>query len=329
MVLTVGIALGALACLEPVAWTRAEAAASPTTRPPRVGFLSAGSRPSANADAFRAGLAEAGWREGQNVVIDWRFADGRTERIPELALELARLPVAVIVVGSTPVIQAAKNATSTIPIVMAVVADPVASGFVSSLPHPGGNITGLTLLSQELSAKRMEILTQAVPRLARLAILWNPTNPSHGPSLKEMEAPARALGIDLHALEVRAREGIAPAFRAMVKAGDSAVFVLDDALFFENRALLADLALRQRLPSMFGISGFVSAGGLLSYGANQTELYRRAAFTVDKILKGARPADLPVEQPTKFELSLNMKTAKALGLTISNSLLLQAEEVIQ
>ena len=144
-----------------------------------------------------------------------------------------------------------------------------------------------------------------------------------------MEAPARALGIDLHALEVRAREGIAPAFRAMVKAGDSAVFVLDDALFFENRALLADLALRQRLPSMFGISGFVSAGGLLSYGANQTELYRRAAFTVDKILKGARPADLPVEQPTKFELSLNMKTAKALGLTISNSLLLQAEEVIQ
>jgi putative tryptophan/tyrosine transport system substrate-binding protein len=305
------------------------AAAQPTPKLPRVGFLSAGSRPSPNADAFRDGLAEVGWSEGRNVVIEWRFAEGRTERVPELAVELVRLPVAVIVTGSTPVIQAAKDATSTIPIVMAVVADPVASGFVASLPRPGGNITGLTLLSQELSAKRMEILKQAVPRLARLAILWNPANPSHAPSLKETEVPAKTLGVELRKLEVRQRDAIGPAFAAMVKAGDSAVFVLDDPLFFEQRELIADLALRHRVPSMFGISGFVTAGGLMSYGAKQTELYRRAAFIVDKILKGAKPADLPVEQPTKFELSLNLKTAKALGLTISRPLLLQAEQVIQ
>jgi putative ABC transport system substrate-binding protein len=305
------------------------ATAQPTPKVPRVGFLSAGSRPSSNADAFRDGLAEVGWIEGRNVVIEWRFAEGRAARVPELAVELVRIPVAVIVTASTPVIQAVKDATGTIPIVMAVVADPVASGFVASLPHPGGNITGLTLLSQELSAKRMEILKQAVPRLARLAVLWNPANPSNARSLAETEGAAKTLGVELHTLEVRHGDAIAPAFGAMVKSRDSAVFVLDDALLFEHRVLIADLALRHRLPSMFGISGFVTAGGLMSYGANQTELYRRAAFIVDKILKGAKPAELPVEHPTKFELSLNLKTAKALGLTISQSLLLQAEEVIQ
>jgi putative ABC transport system substrate-binding protein len=307
----------------------ASALAQPKTTVPRIGFLSPGSQPHPNAEAFRQGLAEVGWIERQNIIIEWRFAQERMERIPELAAELVRVPVAVIVTGSTPVIQAARNATSTIPIVMAVVADPVASGFVSSLSHPGGNITGLTLLSPELSAKRVELLRQAVPRLARLAILWNPANPSHAPSLKETEIPAKTLGVELHPLEVRHRDSIGPAFAAMAKARDSAVFVLDDSLFFEQRETITDLALRHRLPSMFGISGFVTAGGLMSYGAKQTELYRRAAFIVDKILKGARPAELPVEQPTRFELSLNLKTAKALGLAISRPLLLQAEQVIQ
>ena len=321
------VALAAMALL--AVWLQSHAVAQSTTKLPRVGFLSAGSRPSPNADAFRAGLAEAGWVDGRDVIIEWRFAEGRPERVPGLALELARLPVGVIVASSTPVIQAAKDATKTIPIVMAVVADPVASGFVASLAHPGGNITGLTLLSQELSAKRMEILKQAVPRLSRLAIVWNPANPSHGQSLKQTEGPARTLGIELHSLEVRHRDGIASAFAAMVKARDSAVLVLDDVLFVEQRAQIADLALRHRLPSMFGLSGFVTSGGLMSYGALQSELFRRAAFTVDRLLKGAKAAELPVEEPTKFELILNLKTAKALGLTISRPLLLQAEEVIQ
>ena len=305
------------------------AAAQPAGKLPRVGFLYAGSRPNANADAFRDGLREVGWIDGKNVIIEWRFAEGKAERLPELAAQLVRLPVAVIVTGTTPVIQVVKEATSTIPIVMAVVADPVASGFVASLPHPGGNITGLTLLSQELSAKRMEILKQAVPRLSRLAILWNPANPSHAPSLKESETPARTLGVEIHALEARARDAIAGTFAAMVKSHDSALFVLDDAVLFEHRALITELALRHRLPSMFGITGFVTAGGLMSFGAKQTELYRRAAFLVDKILKGAKPADLPVEQPTKFELVINLKTAKALGLTLPQSVLLRADDVIQ
>ncbi len=307
------------------------AAAQPAAKAPRVGFLNAGSRPNAkaNADAFRDGLREVGWIDGQNVIIEWRFAEGKAERLPELAAQLVRLPVAVIVTGTTPVIQTVKEATSTIPIVMAVVADPVASGFVASLPHPGGNITGLTLLSQELSAKRMEILKQAVPRLSRLAILWNPANPSHRASLKESAAPARALGVEIHAVEAPNRDAIAAAFAAMVRSHDSALFVLDDAMLFEHRALIADMALRHRLPSMFGVAGFVTAGGLMSYGAKQTELYRRAAFLVDKILKGAKPGDLPIEQPTKFELVISLKTAKALGLTMPQSLLLRAEEIIQ
>jgi putative ABC transport system substrate-binding protein len=314
--------------LTTMVWT-SDAAAQPAAKLPRVGFLSAGSRPSANADAFREGLREVGWIDGKNVAIEWRFADGRAERLPALAAQLARLPVAVIVTGSTPVIQAAKDATSTIPIVMAVVGDPVASGFVTSLAHPGSNITGLTLLSQELGAKRMEILKLAVPRLSRLAVLWNPRNPSHRPALKESEAPALTLGVALHLVEVSDREAIPPAFATMVKSRDSALFVLDDAVMFEHRALIAELALRNRLPSMFGITGYVTAGGLMSYGAKQTELYRRAAFLVDRILRGAKPADLPVEQPSKFELVINLKTAKTLGLTIPQSLLIRADQVIQ
>ena len=303
--------------------------AQPAGKVPRVGFLSPGAPPNTNAEAFRQSLRELGYVEGRSIAIEFRWAEERAERLPGLAADLVRLKVDVIVVGSTRAIQAAAQATKTIPIVMSVVADPVASGFVASLRRPGGNITGLTLISPELSGKRIELLKEAVPRLSRLAVFWNSSNPSHGETLRDSEAKARTLGVQTVPVEVRSADDIDRAFAAIARERASALFVLDDPLLFEERRRIAALALRNRLPTVFGISGFAEAGGLMSYGAKQSELYRRAALIVDKILRGAKPADLPVEQPTRFELVVNLRTAKALGLAIPNSFLMRADQVIE
>jgi len=307
----------------------ADLGAQPLGKTPRVGFLHPGTPPNTSADVFTQSLRELGYVEGRSVAIEFRWAEGRPERLPPLAAELVGLKVDVIVVGSTSAVRAVAQATKTIPVVMTVVADPVADGFVASLARPGGNITGLTLISPELSGKRIELLKEAVPRLGRLAVFWNPSNASHGETLRESEAKARTLGVHTVPVEVRRAEDLEGAFATVVREHASALFVLDDAVLFVERQRITDLALRNRLPTVFGISGFADAGGLVSYGAKQSELYRRAALFVDRILKGARPASLPIEQPTSFELVINLKTAKALALKIPDSLLLRADRVIE
>ena len=296
---------------------------------PRIGFLHPGASPNTSAEAFVQSLQELGYVEGRSVAIEFRWAEARLERLPGLAAELVRLKPDVIVVGSTPTVKAIAQATKTIPIVMTVVADPVADGFVASLARPGGNITGLTLVSPELSGKRIELLKEAVPRLARLAVFWNPSNPSHGETLRDSEAKARTLGLHTLPVEVRRAEDLERAFVTVGRERASALFVLDDAFLFGERQRITDMALRNRLPTVFGISGFADAGGLVTYGAKQSELYRRAALFVDRILKGAKPANLPVEQPTSFELVINLKTAKTLGLVIPDALRLRADRVIE
>jgi putative ABC transport system substrate-binding protein len=307
----------------------ADIAAQPRGKIARIGFLHPGSSPNTSADAFKQSLTELGYVEGRSVAIEFRWADGQIERLPRLAAELVDLQVDVIVVGSTPAIKAVAQATRTIPVVMTVVADPVADGFVKSHAHPGGNITGLTLISPELSGKRIELLKEAAPRLARLAVLWNPANPAHTETLRDSEAKARTLGLQTFPVQVRHAEDLERAFAAVTRERASALFVLDDAFLFLERQRIIDLAIRNRLPTVSGISGFADAGALLTYGAKQTELYRRAAIFVDRILKGARPATLPIEQPTSFELVLNLKTAKSLGLTVPESLLLRADRLIE
>jgi putative ABC transport system substrate-binding protein len=307
----------------------ADLGAQPASKVPRVGFLHPGAPPNSSADVFTRSLRELGYVEGRSIAIEFRWAEGRLERLPGLAAELVRLKVDVIVVGSTPAIRAVAQATKTIPVVMTVVADPVASGFVTSLARPGGNLTGLTLISPELSGKRIELLREAAPRLTRLAVLWNPSNPSHGETLKESETRARTLGLRTMPVEVRRAEDIDRAFTTIARERASALFVLDDVLLFEERQLIAELALRNRLPTVFGISGFAEAGGLMAYGARQSDLYRRAALFVDRILKGAKPANLPIEQPTSFELVINLKTAKTLGLTIPDALRLRADRLLE
>jgi putative tryptophan/tyrosine transport system substrate-binding protein len=307
----------------------ADLGAQPAGKVPRVGFLHPGAPPNSSADVLTRSLRELGYVEGRSIAIEFRWAEGRLERLPGLAAELVRLKVDVIVVGSTPAIRAVAQATKTIPVVMTVVADPVASGFVTSLARPGGNLTGLTLISPELSGKRIELLREAAPRLTRLAVLWNPSNPSHGETLKESETRARTLGLHTMPVEARRAEDIDRAFTTIARERASALFVLDDVLLFEERQLIAEMALRNRLPTVFGISGFVEAGGLMAYGAKQSDLYRRAALFVDRILKGAKPANLPIERPTSFELVINLKTAKTLGLTIPDALRLRADRLLE
>jgi len=307
----------------------ADLGAQPAGKVSRVGFLHPGAPPNSSADVFTRSLRELGYVEGRSIAIEFRWAEGRLERLPGLAAELVRLKVDVIVVGSTPAIRAVAQATKTIPVVMTVVADPVASGFITSLARPGGNLTGLTLISPELSGKRIELLREAAPRLTRLAVLWNPSNPSHGETLKESETRARTLGLHTMPVEVRRAEDIDRAFTTIARERASALFVLDDVLLFEERQLIAEMALRNRLPTVFGISGFVEAGGLMAYGAKQSDLYRRAALFVDRILKGAKPANLPIERPTSFELVINLKTAKTLGLAIPDALRLRADRLLE
>ena len=303
--------------------------AQQATKVHRIGVLRSGSPPSDHhlLEAFRQGLGALGYVEGQNLVIEARYAEGSPERYRDLAAELVRLPVEVIVAGGGSTIRAAQDATRTIPIVMAGTGDAVAFGFVASLAHPGGNITGLSDLGAELPGKRLELLKELVPQSARIAVLGNPASPQMHP----LPAAARALGIQLDAVEVRRTDELDSAFAAMTQARADALLVIDDGqLLNRQRArVVADLAAQHRLPAMYGWREYVDAGLLMSYGPSQLDMQRRIATYVDKLLKGANPADLPVEQPTKFELIINLKTAQALGLTIPPSLLLQADEVIR
>jgi len=296
--------------------------------PRRIGVLS-NSTEGTQAQAFRQGLRDAGYAEGRDVVIEWRSASGNYARVPELAADLVQRKVDVIVVVSTLAALAVKRATSTIPIVMAEVADPLGSGLVTSLAHPGGNVTGLSLMSAELGAKRLQLLKEAIPRVARVAVLWNPDTPFHTKAVEDLKAAAPSLAIELSFVSARTPEEFGPAFSAMARAHAEALYVLGDAFFFSHRTTLLKLASKARLPTSYSERLFVDEGGLISYGSNRDDMYRRSAGYVDKILKGARPGDLPIEQPTKFELVVNLKTAKALGITIPQSILLRADEVIR
>ena len=302
------------------------------TRVPRIGWLGGPTRESAEpfVQAFQRGLKDLGWVEGQNIVIEWRFAGGRAERLPDLAAELVRLQVDLIVVPSTPTALAAKNATKTIPLVTVGVGDPVGLGLVASLARPGGNITGLTaVVSPEIAGKQLELLKEAAPKVSRAAVLWNPATQGTALFLKETEIAARALGIQLQLLEARSLNDFDGTFAAMATKRAGALLVLGDVMFVTHRIRLADLAAKGRLPAMYTLREYVEAGGLMSYGPITPELFRRAATYVDKILKGARPADLPIERPSKFELVINLKAARAIGLTIPRSSLLRADQAIE
>jgi putative ABC transport system substrate-binding protein len=280
-------------------------------------------------DAFRRGLRDLGYVEGQNLTLIIRSPERGPEQLPDLAAELVGLKVDVIVTATGPGILAAKEATKVIPIVMAVVGDPVDSGFITSLARPGANITGLSLISPELAGKRLELLREVVPRVSRVGVLLDPANPANAPQMKQAEVAARSLGVKLQGLEVRSPSDFERAFEAATRARAGALFIPDSALFYTHRTRIVELAAKHRLAAMYGIREFVESGGLISYGASIPDMYRRAATYVDKILKGAKPADLPVEQPTRFELVINLKTAKALGLTIPQSVLIRADQVIQ
>jgi putative ABC transport system substrate-binding protein len=293
----------------------------------RIGYLADPSGPT--VEAFRHGLREFGYVEGQNITLEYRWSGGKIDRFPALAAELVQLKVDIIVVASTPAGLAAKHATTTIPIVMAAGGDPVGSGLVGSLARPGGNITGLSNLAEDLIAKLLELLKAAIPTVSRVAVLANPDNRVHPTFLKEIEGAARTLSVVLSPLEARGPDELEGAFTRAIRERAGALIVLPDPMFVSHRAPIVSLAAKKRLPTIYGFREFVDAGGLMSYGVNLQDNFRRAAGYVDKILKGAKPADLPVEQPTKFELVINMKTAKALGLTIPRSLLLRADEVIQ
>ena len=297
---------------------------------PRIGFLLASSPgPDPRIEGFRQGLRELGYSEGKNIAIEWRYGKGQEELVPKLAAELAQLNVEILVTDGTNVTRAAMNATKTIPIVMASDADPVGNGFVASLARPGGNVTGLVNLLAGLSGKRLEILKEAVPGLLRVGILWNPENPSSVSGFKETQEAARALAMQLQSLEVRGAEDFSSAFQVATKAQARALTVLSDSLMFSNRRRLLELASKNKLPTMHTQGLWVDAGALMSYGTNFPDLYRRAAIYVDKILRGTKPADLPVERPIKFEFIINLKTAKQIGLTIPPNVLARADKVIK
>jgi len=298
----------------------------------RIGFLSTRRPASIDTDVFGGfprGMRELGYVEGKNLVTEWRFTDGEHGRLAGLAAELIQLKVDVIVANATPAAIAAQKTTTTIPIVVGNAGDPVGSGLVKTLARPGGNVTGLTNISAELTGKYLQTIVRMVPRLTRTGFLVNPGNATHAFSLKYILAAGEKAGVKVVPVEARTAQDIGNAFSTMARQNVGAVVVNLDSLFFQERAQITELVAKYRLPSMFGREEFVELGGLMSYGANFTEMFRRAAHLVDKILKGAKPADLPVEQPTKFELFINRKTAKALGLTIPQSLLLGADEVIQ
>jgi putative ABC transport system substrate-binding protein len=283
----------------------------------------------ANVNAFRQALRQLGYIEGTNLAIEYRSGEGRIDRFPQFAAEMVRLKVDLIVTRGTPAARAAKNATATIPIVMAAIGEPVETGMVVSLAHPGGNVTGLSAFVTELTAKRIEIMREIAPRISRIALLDNMSNGSVPAQWEELKTAALALGIQPQLLDVRKPDDIEPAFAAAVAQQADALAVGNDSVVIANRVRVAALAERHRLPAIYATREFVDVGGLLSYASHYPDLYRRAASYADKIFKGAKPADLPVEQPSKFELVINLKTAKALGITIPPTLLARADEVIE
>jgi putative ABC transport system substrate-binding protein len=298
----------------------------------RIGYLFGTSKSAglANLEAFRQGLRDVGYVESQHVVIEARWAEGKYERFSEFAAELVRLKVDVIVAPTTPAALAARNETRRIPIVTVAVADPLASGLVASFGRPGGNVTGLTLLpGPEIVGKYLELLKEAAPRVSRVAVLWNPGMQSHPLLLKEAEVPARSLKLVLQPLEARGPGELDNAFAVVARERAGGLVVLPDSMFFNERTRMAALAAKSQVPVMYGLSAHVDAGGLMAYAANLPDLYRRSATYVGKILKGAKPADLPVERPTTFELVINLKAARAIGLTIPRPVLLRADKLIE
>jgi putative ABC transport system substrate-binding protein len=298
---------------------------------PRIGYLG-GATPAAlsvRLNAFRQGLHELGYVEGKNIVIEYRYAEGKLDRLAVLAAEFVQLKVDVIVAGGPQATRAAKEATITIPIIMTFDNDPVGNGFVASLARPGGNVTGLSTLYPEISGKQLELLKEIVPRLSRLAVLGNSTHPGNAQALKETKLATEALAVQLQYLDVRDATDIETAFRAASKGRADGVLVLENAVLTSHRKQLVDLAVKNRLPAIYPQTEYMEAGGLMYYGANTTDLFRRSATYVDKILKGAKPADLPVEQPTKFEFVINLKTAKQIGLTIPPNVLARADRVFR
>jgi putative ABC transport system substrate-binding protein len=305
--------------------------AEQSTKIPRIGYLT-GAHLSAitnRTEAFHRGLRELGYVEGKNIVIEWRSAEGKVERLPALAAELVRLKVDVIVTGGATNTRAAKEATLTIPIVMAQDSDPVGSGFVASLARPGGNITGLATLAPQLSGKRLELLKEILPRLSRAAVLGTSSQPGSAQQLREMELAAEAFAVKLQYLDVENLKDIESAFRAASKGRAEAVLVLVSSVILSYQPQIVELATKNQLPAMYPFTEFVDAGGLISYAPNYADIYRRAATYVDKILKGAKPGDLPVEQPKKFEFIVNLKAAKQIGLTIPPNVLARADRVIK
>jgi putative ABC transport system substrate-binding protein len=309
------------------------AEAQPTKKLPRIGNLWIGMSTEVltnkNQGAFRQGLRDLGYVEDRNIAFEDRYAEGHANQLPGLANELVNLNVNVIVASATPAAQAAKNATKTIPIVFAVVGEPIHSGFVASLARPGGNMTGVRLIEPELSGKRLELLKEAFPTVKRVVVLVNLTNSVHTLYLKEMKLAASALEITLDSVEVQRPADFDHAFDALTKEHAGALVVLPDAMFYSQRPKITSLAVKNRLPAMYSFGGYVEEGGLMSYGPSYTDIFRRAATYVDKILKGTKPAELPVEQPMKFELVINLKAASQIGLTIPPNMLARADKVIR
>jgi putative ABC transport system substrate-binding protein len=304
--------------------------AQQATSPKRVGFLLVGLSPeSKEVQTFRRELRKAGYIEGRNLVMEWRSANGDYDRVPALVADLIQSNVDVMVHDSTFGTQVAKRATATIPIVMALVLDPIGSGLVENLAHPGGNITGLSMMATELYPKRLQLLKEIKLQLARAAVWWNPDHPFHPKAVEEIKAAAPSLSIELSFASVRKPEQFAPAFSDITRANAQALYVVDDPIFFAHREILLNLASAARLPTIYETRRYADAGGLISYGPDIHDLFRRAAIYVIRIFEGAKPADLPVEQPTKFELVINLGTAKTLGLTIPDKLLALADDVIE
>jgi len=315
------------------AWPLAAQAQQTASTVRRIGLLLPGNtRTTAvrgQLEAFRKGLKEYGWVEGQNIIVEYSFAEGREDALPAIAAELARLRLDVIVAEGTAAIQAAKTVTQTVPIVMATSADPVGTGLVANLNRPGGNITGLSLQTAELSGKRLQLLTEIVPGLARVAVLSNPLNPGEKSSVEQTKAAAQALGIETHVVEVQAPDKFESAFAAVTAAHAGALMVLPDPLLYGQHPRIVTFTAASHLPALFPEREVAEAGGLIAYGPSIPASFQRAAAYVDKILRGAKPADLPVEQPTTFELVVNLQTARAIGVTIPTSILLRADEVIE
>jgi putative ABC transport system substrate-binding protein len=311
--------------------TVSSADAQQTGKVPRIGFLgnSTAALEANLVEPFRQGLRDLGYVEGKTLFIDYRWAEGKYERFPALIDELIALKIDVIVTAGTPASLAVKKATTTIPLVMLAVGDPVGTGLITSLAHPGGNITGLTAIASDLEGKRLELLSEVIPKLSYVAVLWNPASPFQVVSEKELQAAAQVMRMKVLSLGVQAEEQFDNAFATILKERPGALLVLADRLFLHNRARIMDFATKHRLPGVYAYLELVEAGGLISYGPSYADMHRRAATYVDKILKGRKPADLPVEQPMKFELVINLKAAKQIGVTIPPNVLVRADKVIK